>query len=174
MTKNNTKMHKITRPQAILSLYFTAVMLIGLSYIIGSKGGNLGTLLAFINGNRDLHVVALIANSILEILFEIFALIGSGISIYLILKQKKMKFFPILTLHFSTLFFYLAKLVTLYQGIVHITTEGMIKNTEVWDLYAIASHVFGVNKSTFISIFLIMGLIGIGILARRKTYQIVE
>lgn len=171
MTKNNTMMHKLKRPQAILSLYFIAVMLIGLSYIIDSKGGNLSTLLAFINGDRDLHVVALIVNSIFEILFEIFALIGSGISIFLILKQKKTKFLPIITLQFSTLIFYLAKLVTLYQGIVHITTEGMIKNTEVWDLNAIASHLFGASKSTFISIFLLMGLIGIGVLAKLHSLE---
>ncbi len=137
-TKN---IQKIIR--SVVILYFAAIIGLGVMYALKSKGGNIATILSYFGGMRGFPNDALIYTSILEAVFITLAMVGSLLSIIMLFSSSwKFKVIPLIML-FSTAITYILSRIALIQATIHLSTQGAIKNIEVWDMQMIFSQILG-------------------------------
>ncbi len=143
--------------KSIVILFFVITFGIGLLYAVNGGSGALGTIIAYNNGMTSFPNDALIYSCSWELLFIIFATLGSILSVLIVhFSVWNLRFLPFF-LHVLTTIIYLFSRISLVQSVVHLSTQGEIKNIGFWDFNYIFIRIFSDAKMISIVIFLLFG-----------------
>lgn len=137
--------------------YFIIVIGIGLMHELSAPFSNLLSILEYWRGMRTFPNDALIYSSIWEFLFIVFSISG-GASVLLILHFSDWKLTKVaIILPFLTTILYVFSRIALVQSVVHLSTNGAIKNTEFWDFKIIINQIASDFNMMSIIVILVLG-----------------